>query len=167
MVVMITAPYVAWSWQKLDLELKIIRKLLLSSENAAARNAFVAEEARDFADGMDAFLERKPDRDQLDDLLAPVTVKQYSAALKRELPHLVEFSESRLNQMELILRYAVFESLLSKAVGNILWQYPDLLRRKVNQDLLGRRGVAKEVTRENRRLAHNALGGRIAETRRW
>jgi hypothetical protein len=45
----------------------------------------------------------------------------------------VEFSENRLNQMELILRYTLFEGFVLKIVGNILWEYPDLRNRPIHE----------------------------------
>src|SRR5690242_240324 len=65
---MISTTYIALKTQRLDLELRIIRHFLSDTGNEAARKAFIAAEAKNFEEGMKQYLERKPDRDSLDDL---------------------------------------------------------------------------------------------------
>jgi len=120
---MISTVHIARSVQRLDLELRVIRHFLLDSTSRETRDAFVAAEARDYAEGMQRYLFGKPDRDSLDDLVAPAICRKYKDWLGCNMQHIVEFSENRLKQMEIILRYAQFESLFLKAVGNILWEY--------------------------------------------
>jgi hypothetical protein len=48
---------------------------------------------------------------------------------------MIEFSEHRLNQMELVVRYALFEAVLTDVVGNILWEYPGLIENEVHKSL--------------------------------
>src|SRR6185436_6126421 len=90
------------------------------------------------AESMKGFLAQKPDRDHLDDLLAPSVRRGQERWLENNLHHLKEFSENRLNQMELILRYTLFEGFLQKIVGNILWEYPELRKRGIQARLEGK-----------------------------
>jgi hypothetical protein len=132
----ISTVYISASSQRLDLELKIISHFLLHPHQKEARNAFVAKEKKDYDDGMKRFLEKKPNRDKIDDLLAPVIVRNHERWLANNLHHLKEFSENRLKQMELILRYALFESFLLKTVGNILWEYPNLQKTSMHEKMV-------------------------------
>ncbi|HEY5346004.1 MAG TPA: hypothetical protein VIK62_06640, partial [Verrucomicrobiae bacterium] len=132
---MISTVYISACNQRLDLELKIISHFLLHPHGKEARDAFVAKEKKDYDDGMKRFLEKKPDRDKIDDLLAPVIVRNHERWLATNLHHLKEFSENRLKQMELILRYTLFESFLLKIIGNILWEYPNLRSRPVHDEI--------------------------------
>jgi len=121
---MISTAYISASNQRLDLELRLYVHFLLHSHGKEVREAFVAKEKKDYDDGMKRFLEKKPDRDKLDDLLAPAIIRNHERWLASNVYHLKEFSENRLKQMELILRYTLFESFLLKIIGNILWEYP-------------------------------------------
>lgn len=123
---MISAMYIARSTRAVELELRIIRRFLLFPENRAMREAFLAQEVADYEKGSEKFLAQEADRDSIDDLVHQVVVSRYKQELKSDLPHLIEFSENRLNQMEIILRYTLFEGFLGKIVGNILWEYPEL-----------------------------------------
>ena len=69
---MISTVYISASSQRLDLELKIISHFLLHPHQKEARDAFVAKEKKDYDDGMNCFLEKKPDRDKIDDLFCKV-----------------------------------------------------------------------------------------------
>ena len=80
---MISTVYIASRVQKLDLELKIIRHLLLDQSSRAARDAFGAKEADEYATGMKRYLQQKPDRDALDDLLASSVCLQELRAVAR------------------------------------------------------------------------------------
>jgi hypothetical protein len=136
---MISTAYIGASNQRLDLELKIISHFLLHPHEKEARDAFVAKEKTDYDDGMKRFLKQKPDCDKIDDLLAPVIVRNYERWLATNLHHLKEFSENRLKQMELILRYTLFESFLLKIVGNILWEYPNLRSHPIHGEMQKRK----------------------------
>jgi hypothetical protein len=123
---MISTHYIANATLQMDLELKIVRHFLLHPHTKEARDSFVAAEMRRHRESMDRVLKQKTDRDFIDDLVAPTLLRGQKAWLENNLHLLKEFSENRLNQMELILRYTLFEGLLSKIVGNILWEYSEL-----------------------------------------
>ena len=153
---MISTVYIGASNQRLDLELKIVSHFLLHPHGKEARDAFVAKEKKDYDDGMKRFLERKPDRDKIDDLLAPVIVRNHERWLANNLNHLTEFSENRLKQMELILRYALFESFLLKTVGNILWENPNLRNNPIHKKMAEQnliRWKKSNVSKEKERVA--------------
>jgi len=113
----ISAIYTASSANQLDLELGIIRHFLLHPQTKLARDAFIAADMREREQHMQAFLAQKPDRDKLDDLAAPFALRSQARWLADNLHHLKEFSENRLNQMEPILRYALFEGFIQKIIG--------------------------------------------------
>jgi len=159
---LISTVYIAFETERLDLHLAIIRHFLLHPENRAARDAFVKAKANDYSRGLDSYLRKKPDRDEIDDLLAPAMSRSYQRWLRTNLPHLVEFSENRLKQMELILRYAFFESFLLKTIGNILWEYPT---RNLQNQLIYKKLAKKRVARDKRKLAGNPDAERIAWAR--
>ncbi len=123
---MISAIYIAAAANRLDLELKIIRHFLINSQTKEVRDAFISAEMKSRSKSMKRFIAQKPDRDWLDDFLAPTVLRTQERWLANNLSHLKEFSENRLNQMELILRYTLFEGFLQKIIGNILWEYPEL-----------------------------------------
>src|SRR5690349_3151748 len=114
---MISAAYIARSNERLNLELKIISHFLLHPHGKEARDAFVSKEIKNYDDGMKRYLKQNPDPAKIDDLLAPAIVRNHERWLTNNLHHLKEFSENRLKQMELILRYTLFESFLLKIIG--------------------------------------------------
>ena len=68
-----------------------------------------------------------------EDFLAPTFAKKESQWLRSNLQAVIEFSEHRLNQMELIVRYALFEAALKDVVGNVLWEYPEIIDTPVHK----------------------------------
>ena len=96
---MISAVYIASAANQLDLELKIIRHFLLHPHGKEVRDAFIATEMKERAESMKGVLAQKPDRDSLDELLAPCLLRNQKCWLENNLSHLTEFSENRLNQM--------------------------------------------------------------------
>jgi len=68
-----------------------------------------------------------------EDFLAPTFAKKEGQWLQSNLQAVIEFSEHRLNQMELIVRYALFEAVLKDAIGNILWEYPERIDTLVHK----------------------------------
>jgi hypothetical protein len=161
---MISAAYIASATNRLDLELKVIRHFLLHPQTKEARDAFVTAEMASRTKSMEGFLAQKPDRDRLDDFVAPFILKGQKHWLENNLHHLKEFSENRLNQMELILRYTLFEGVLQKIVGNILWEYPDLRRRPIHDKMAKKSGHNRCYEHHRRRLIQNSNGERIAWT---
>jgi hypothetical protein len=131
---MISTHYIANANLQMDLELRIIRHFLLHPHTKEARkdarDSFVASEMKIRSESMERVLKEKGDRDFIDDMLAPSILRGQKAWLENNLHHLKEFSENRLNQMELILRYSLFEGMLGKIIGNILWENPELRENK-------------------------------------
>src|SRR5436190_312705 len=64
--------------------------------------------------------------------LVPTFARKESEWLATNLQAVIEFSEHRLNQMELVLRYALFEAVLTDVIGNILWEYPNHIENPVH-----------------------------------
>ena len=161
---MISAAYIASAATRLELELKIIRHFLLHPHAKEVRDAFVAAEMKERTESMKGFLAQKADRDRLDDLLAPSILRSHERWLENNLHHLKEFSENRLNQMELILRYALFEGFLQKIIGNILWEYPALRNRGIHAGLERKSSHKKCYDYHKRTLQQHPEGERIAWT---
>jgi hypothetical protein len=157
---MISVVYIELENQKLALQLKVIRHFLLHAWNRDTRDVFIAEQLRDYTQGMKQYLEQKPDHDFVNDIVAPLICSRHERWLTANLHHLIEFSENRLTQMELILRYALFESFLVKTVGNILWEYPVLQKCPIHKKM-----AEKSIARFKRKLIGNPNGERIAWTK--
>lgn len=161
---MISAIYIASACNRLDLELKIIRHFLLHPQSKEARDAFVATEMAERTRDMEGYLARKPDSDWLDEFIAPSILKGQKSWLESNLHHLKEISENRLNQMELILRYTLFEGFIQKIAGNVLWEYPELRRKSIHEQLQGKSGHKRCLDYHQRRLNQHPDGERIAWT---
>jgi len=157
---MVSAVYIASRLQRLDFDLRILRFFLVDPSNKKLRDNFIAAEAKDYADGMGRYLEQKQDRDELDDFLAPSICRRYERWVGDNLPFLLEFGESRLNQMELIIRYALLESFLFKIIGNIVWKHPQLLQKPIHKKMI-QNGARKHL----KRLTDNPSKEQIAKTR--
>jgi hypothetical protein len=160
---MITAAYIASSADQLDLELRIMRHFLLHPEAKEARDAFIASEMKERTEAMKQVLSEKGDRDELDNLVAQAELEGQQLWLHNNLHHLKEFSENRLNQMELILRYTLFEGFLQKIVGNILWEYPNLRQCPVHASLELKPGHKNRY----KLLAHELRGHTDGERIAW
>ena len=130
---MISAAQIAFAQHRLELEFQLIRHFLIHPQSREVRDAFIAQEAKVEALGLERFIARKPERNEIDDLAASAYNAGYKKWLLDNLHFLKEFSANRLRQMELILRYTVFESYLLKTVGNILWEYPALRQHHLHE----------------------------------
>jgi len=159
---MISAQVIASSSISLDLELKIIRHFLLHPNVKEVRDAFIETEMAERTQSWNRYLAGKPDRDELDDLLAPSILRSQEKWLKENLHHLKEFSENRLNQMEIILRYTSFEGFLLKIIGNILWEYPDRRKKQIHERL--KKKSDSKYNRYKKRLSSHPDSERIAWT---
>jgi hypothetical protein len=161
---MISALYIALTTKRLELELNVIRHFLLHPDNRAARDSVVATETKEYAEACKRYQRRQPQRSEVDEMLVGWLVRGREPSLKTNLNHIVEFSENRLNQMELLLRYCLFEGFLSKTVGNILWEYPELAKHDIHDQLARRQSHKKCQDYHRRRLRHHPEGERIAWT---
>jgi hypothetical protein len=130
---MLSAVYVAYETDKLERELKLVRHFLLHPNARSVREAFIEQEAKEYEEGYARFLAQKRDRDTIDDLTALAIGPSFRKWLAGNLHLIGEFSEDRLKQMEILIRHAMSESFLLKAVANILWKYPDLWVTRCNK----------------------------------
>lgn len=142
---MISAVAIAQAEKQLELELLLIRHFLTHPQAREVRDAFIEKQTKTYEKGLDAYLSTKTDRDVLDDMAAPAIKSSHRRWLTANLHQIKEFSENRLNQMELILRYAIFEGSFLKIVGNIIWEYPDLRRNPIYARMK-LRGIKKSLT---------------------
>lgn len=130
---MISAVQIANAQHRLELEFQLIRHFLIHPQGREARDAFIAQQAKVEAAKLERFFAQKHDRSEIEAIAASAHNISYRKWLNDNLHSVKEFSENRLRQMELILRYAVFESYLLKAIGNILWEYPALREHSLHK----------------------------------
>ncbi len=104
------------------------------SKEPNLRSGFLKERAEQIRLAWDHFA--KSERDQFlgwEHFLVPTFAKKESEWLQANLEAVIEFSEHRLNQMELIVRYALFEAVLKDVIGNVLWEYPEIIDSPVHK----------------------------------
>jgi hypothetical protein len=120
--------YIA-SLQRVDLDLELIRHALTQApQTIELKESFIKERTKRYVEGYEKFIDQKEDKDSLDEISKQIVRRSYPDWLKRNFNSLFEFSEARLNQLELIIRYALFETFIVKAVANILWDNADILK---------------------------------------
>lgn len=129
---MISTVYIAFSQYELDLQFSMIRHFLTHPDAEAAREAFLVQEVRAEDEAFKKYLSAKPDRDVVDEYAAHAFPEAQRKWLGANFHHIKDFSENRLKQVELILRYAVFEGFFLKTIANILWHYPDRMEHKIH-----------------------------------
>lgn len=126
---MISCAYIARKTGELTLQLDMTRHFLVSPESRGARDQFIEDRvqmARRSAAIYDE-MQSGVSGDEIDHIVQGAFASSTRNHLANNFLQLREFSEHRLLQMELLIRYSVFESLFAKIVGNILWEYPDRL----------------------------------------
>src|SRR2546428_9482276 len=89
------------------------------SAKPKVRAEFIKERTQQIQAGWDQFAQAEPEQFfGWEHFLVPTFAKKESEWLTTNLQAVIEFSEHRLNQMELVLRYALFEAMLTDVVGN-------------------------------------------------
>jgi hypothetical protein len=155
---MISSLYVAHETERLDRELRLIRHFLTHPSAKPARTAFIDNETADYEAGFWRYLQSQGESDE--DALHQIMVSAMTTSWRRwataNLHQIEEFSENRLTQMEILVRYALFEGFLLKIMGNILWEYPHLRQNDIH----------KQMNFSWRKRGHkNVLSEQIAWTR--
>ena len=102
------------------------------SRHPHIRAEFINERAEQTLNGWRQFAQTKPEEFCGYENVLPTFAKKETDWLRDNLEAVIEFSEHRLNQMELIVRYALFEAVLTDVVGNILWEYPHLIQDSIH-----------------------------------
>ena len=106
------------------------------SRTPDVRAKFIKERTDQILAGWSHFARTEPEQFcGWEHFLVPTFAKKESEWLSKNLHAVIEFSEHRLNQMELVMRYALFEAVLTGVVGNILWEYPNLIENAVHNCL--------------------------------
>jgi hypothetical protein len=139
---MISAHYIASETWRLNLQMDFIRHCLFHAQGIEElRHSFIDQKTKEHADDYRRFSKTKADPDVFDDMIRRASAEAYSRWLRNNLRFVQEFGVNRLNQMELTLRYSMFEIFLAKIVGNIVWEYPEILSSEASLQLL-------EISRE-------------------
>ena len=101
------------------------------------RRDFLDERTKQIRADWDSLAKTQPEEFLgMADLLVPTFAQKECEWLRGNLHAVIEFSEHRLNQMELVVRYAFFESVLTDVIGNILWEYPLLIDNTVHKGVM-------------------------------
>ena len=124
------------------------------------RAEFINERAEQILNGWRQFARAEPEEFCGYENVLPTFAKKETDWLRANLEAVIEFSEHRLNQMELIVRHALFEAVLTDVVGNILWEY-HLIQDSIHSSFeppkaatrrRGCRRFSRETNRGNREL---------------
>jgi len=117
----------------LNTQIALIRNSLLHlSQQRDVRTEFLDERTKQIESSWDRLARTKPE------LFGPFKdihksfAKSESKWLRENILAIVEFSEHRINQMELVVRCALFEAVLTDVVGNILWEYPQRSKNAIH-----------------------------------
>ena len=122
---MISCHYIWRKTFELNIHLRLTRHMLSSPVTKQSRTAFVEEEVRRTEQGAKrtALQDGRDPESVFEQVVREVYTNSFGEYCTANFQQFVEFGEYRLNQMELLLRYSVFESLYLNVVGNILWEY--------------------------------------------
>jgi len=112
-------------WFKLHLEL-LHQALNHFSGDKSALKAFITEQEKKYAAGLDSYLKTEGERSR--DMLDDMVVRAYANNLARQVQTHVEFAESKLHQTEIILRCSFFEAEMKGIHRHCLCAKPALLR---------------------------------------
>ena len=111
------------------MDLELIRHALNQTpQTTELKKSFIKERTKKYVEGYEKFIDQKADKDALDEISKQIIRRSYPDWLKRNFNSVFEFSEARLNQLELMIRYALFETFLMKVIANILWDNADILK---------------------------------------
>ena len=105
------------------------------SEQQHIREEFLRERTEQIYAGYTQLARQKPELFGPFEDIHRVFAKRESEWLRNNLNAVIEFSEHRINQMELVLRYAFFEAATKDVVGNILWETRELIENDVHKSL--------------------------------
>lgn len=121
----------------LNTQIALIRySLRYLSRTPQSRAEFIHERTEQILAGSRHFAQTEPEQFcGFEHFLVPTFARKESDWIQTNLRAVIEFSEHRLNQMELVVRYAFFEAVLTDVVGNILWEYPNLIENEVHKSL--------------------------------
>ncbi|MEQ1858430.1 MAG: hypothetical protein ABMA13_00685 [Chthoniobacteraceae bacterium] len=104
------------------------------STTRQSRRDFLTDRKAQIRKGWERYAEIDPEQFLgMAEKLVPIIAEKESTWIQNNLGAIIEFGEHRLNEMELVLRYAFCEATITDVIGNILWEYPEFIDDPLHQ----------------------------------